>query len=103
MQNRKCLPLVIGHYCNTNIHIIVFGANVFEGPLRKSGISANISVIIVLDLIESGPLFSKTLKVCLWDHIILCQSTDVNAFYLEHGSDFWKDKNCFVASQIRGE
>lgn len=58
MQNRKCLPLVIGHYSNTNIHIIMFEAKFSGGPLIKSDISANISVIIVLDLIESGPLFS---------------------------------------------
>ena len=26
MQNRKCLPLIIGPYSNTNIHIIMFEA-----------------------------------------------------------------------------
>lgn len=52
------LPLVIGHYSNTNIHIIMFEAKFSGVPLVKSDNSANISVIIVLDLIESGPLFS---------------------------------------------
>lgn len=58
MRNRKCLPLVIGHYSNTNIHIIMFEAKFSGVPLVKSDNSANISVIIVLDLIESGPFFS---------------------------------------------
>lgn len=32
MQNRKCLPLIIGPYSNTNIHIIMFEAT-FWGDL----------------------------------------------------------------------
>lgn len=31
MQNRKCLPLVIGHHSNTNTHIIMFEATFLGG------------------------------------------------------------------------